>query len=124
MNFEKKYGTYDIKTISKWFEQDGAKFLIAPNLNNVHRQEMFKLHALGDNATMHEQMTMASATTAKALLLDWDGVEDADGNALPYSEETASEILLKYPDFLTWVSKCAQELSEEREAAVDDTVKN
>lgn len=40
---------------------------------------------------------------AKAIIVDWSGIsdEDADGNevVVPFSSDTAEEILFKYPDF-------------------------
>ncbi len=40
---------------------------------------------------------------AKAIIVDWDGISDEDANGneivIPFSPDTAEDILFKYPDF-------------------------
>lgn len=47
--------------------------------------------------------------TAETILLDWENLEDEEGNEVPYSPEKALELLTEYKDFRDMVSSYAQD---------------
>ncbi|KLT73252.1 hypothetical protein PL75_03230 [Neisseria arctica] len=63
---------------------------------------------------------------ARYLLVDWDGVEDADGNAIKYSPETAYEVLTKTQIGLVlwaWIKEQAEAIQAEAYKDRDELVK-
>ncbi len=59
---------------------------------------------------------------ATDVLLDWDGIEDDDGNAIPYSPEKARELLTWHYPFREMVSEEAMTLENFRREQLDDAV--
>ena len=48
--------------------------------------------------------TLPSFYKQDCAILDWEGVEDADGKSIPYSKEAVFELLNKYEEIRHWVS--------------------
>lgn len=61
---------------------------------------------------------------ARAVLIDWKGVYDEDGNEIPYSEEAALAALTDMKDFREFVYQAANERDTFREKADADAAKN
>lgn len=62
--------------------------------------------------------------TSKAILLDWEGLQDADGTEIPFSQAKAFEILSnpEYRDFKDQVLYLAREAETFRKQQIDETV--
>ena len=92
---------------------DGARLLIA-RLNNEHYKQVF-LHvsrpykAQVRTGTMQEDLAedLLCQCYSKAILLNWEGLQDDGGNEIPYSEEKAYELLKALPDFRALVEDFA-----------------
>ena len=61
---------------------------------------------------------------ARAILVDWEGLEDDDGNPVPYSEKMAYEIMSKHREFFTLVQGLADDRERFREEAVEEEAGN
>jgi len=58
-------------------------------------------------------------------LLDWAGIEDDDGNAIPYSKEKAGEYLnAEYPDFRDGVLWACNQVGVANDEDAEATAKN
>jgi hypothetical protein len=96
-----------------WVEiGDGAKLKIA-RLNNERYKQAFLEHSKPykvqvRTGTMSEELAgrILRDCFADAILLDWEGLQDDDGNAIEYSRERAAE-LLAIPDFMSMVEDFA-----------------
>jgi hypothetical protein len=62
--------------------------------------------------------------TAEALLLDWQGLDDEDGTAIPYSKEAAKRLLGELKDFRETVVRLALEAETFRAEALEAAAKN
>lgn len=61
---------------------------------------------------------------AKHVLKDWKGLQDDDGNPIPYSVEKAYELMSTLPDFFDLVYSLAQEQDLFRAQLQEDSAKN
>jgi hypothetical protein len=61
---------------------------------------------------------------ARAVLIDWKGVYDENGDEIPYSEEAALAALNEMKDFREFVYQAANERDTFREKADKDAAKN
>lgn len=61
---------------------------------------------------------------AEAVLIDWKGINDRDGNPIPYSKEAAVELLTKLRVFRDGVVGMAQSIESFRVEEREDTEKN
>ena len=111
-----------------WFSgPKGQRYLIARQGNDAftklagiltkpHRRLIEK--GLADPELLRD---ITAEVTAKTLLLDWDGVKDDDGRALPYTWQIGKAYLLKYKDFADFVAGCSTSVAsyqdEEQKAA-------
>ncbi len=61
--------------------------------------------------TIQERSQLIKPAVAKYLLLDWDGIEDDDGQVIKYSSAKAQEIFdnEEYVDFFNFVIESANE---------------
>lgn len=60
---------------------------------------------------------------AKSIVMDWENLTD-DGVVIPYSEETAYQMLKKYKDFRAYVYELALNQQRFFEASIQDDTKN
>lgn len=61
---------------------------------------------------------------ARAVLIDWKGVYDGEGNEIPYSEEAALATLTEMKDFREFVYQAANERDTFRDKADKEAAKN
>lgn len=81
--------------------------------------------AISSGAASDELLERLNAEhTAKAIIRGWKGLQDEDGNDIPYSEAKAFEIVLdpKYRDFRDPVLYLSREMETFRKEEVKDTV--
>lgn len=78
---------------------DGARLLIA-RLNNEHYKQVFlnvsrPFKTQVRTGTINEEQAeeILRECYSKAILLGWDGLQDDEGNDIPYSQEKAYELL-------------------------------
>ena len=55
------------------------------------------------------QETITRQWLAEGVLLDWEGVTDAEGKAIPFSVENALQVFEAFPDFLDEVAFFSRE---------------
>lgn len=127
------------RTEARWFEFQGAEFLIAPANNQHYMAALFEHIKYSDLASTNSEidllaklfadMTTAEAhavvarLAARAILLDWRGVEDEDGKPVPYEADTAAELLRLNHAAMSFVERKSHEVHRDAEAAVADVKK-
>lgn len=93
------------------------------NLLRPHRKKM-RLQTW----TAEEGRRVLAEACAKALLLDWEGIEDERGNAIPFTEDNAREALLQCDEFFDEVLQMSMEdaafRDEEDEEEIELASKN
>lgn len=103
--FLSKYKTDKVAEVSGvWVEVDeGVEWRIA-RLNNEKarelRRSLEKPYASFSKIPDNVSEGILRKVVARAVLLDWKGVTDEAGAAVPYSAEKAEELLTQYPDLL------------------------
>jgi hypothetical protein len=112
MGFLNKYKTdKNAEVNGVWIEvDDGVEWLIA-RLNNERAREMRRklekpyrsFQSIPDKVS-EEILRKVIAST---VLLDWKGMTDDNGKAIPYSAEKAEELLKDLPDLLTDVANAS-----------------
>lgn len=60
----------------------------------------------------------------EACLLDWKGVNDRDGNAMPFTKAAARQLMIDLPDLYKVLDADAEDLTNFREAKVEADTKN
>lgn len=106
MSFLKKYKTnQDAEKNGVWVEVDDGVELKVARLNNDNAREMRrKLEKPYRNFPTipdHVQEGILRTVVAKTVLVDWKGITDDDGEAIPYSTEAAEKLFTDLPDFLS-----------------------
>jgi len=66
---------------------------------------MIRLAALGEDATDEASALVFAKALARNAVLDWDGVGDAGGNAIPVSPEGIDALLDVWPLFEAFQTK-------------------
>lgn len=61
---------------------------------------------------------------AETILVDWQGVEDDEGNEVPYSKEVSYDYIVSMPDFKELVVSLAIDQNTFRQQTLDEDVKN
>jgi hypothetical protein len=109
---------------------DGAEIRVARWLNDRHRaaaarlREPYKAFDLaGRDLPADVALEITIGGMAEAVLVDWKGLVDDDGQPLPYSTEAAAQEL-KIKDFREFVINQATNAGAYRDAEVAATVKN
>lgn len=72
-------------------------------------------------ATLKEIMREVYAET---VILGWEGVEDENGDPLPFTSENAKKLFVDLPDLFSDIQGQAQEIAIFRTDVMDETVKN
>ena len=70
-----------------------------------------------------DQLDILCKAMAQAMLLDWEGVTDADKNEIPYSRETAFQALRYDLSFRNFVMDIATEDERERTESMESLAK-
>jgi hypothetical protein len=81
-------------------------------------------HKRGGQVDYEQRQQITARTLADTVLLGWEGLEGDDGQPLPYSPETAKDLLLDpqmlaFRDAVSWAATVAgeQALGNSEEAA-------
>lgn len=117
--------TVDKEESGVWADWKGSRFLIASS-NAMKFQRLFQKlqrpHRKAiDKGTLDPgvQVKIMSQAMAETLILDWKNVIDNSGSEVPFSVNTAFDVLRKNSEFRDFVSEFATEISnfvaEERE---------
>ncbi|MGJ8518015.1 hypothetical protein [Carnimonas bestiolae] len=60
---------------------------------------------------------------ASCLILDWDGIEDDDGNAVPYDAKTCADVvMIARPETFTLAVQGGVEVAQQKAENIADTV--
>ncbi|MBB76531.1 MAG: hypothetical protein CMJ75_18660 [Planctomycetaceae bacterium] len=97
-----------------WFRYHGSDFecriarIGNPNFEGAKRRALRDekvRRAVEGGLTVKESKHALAPLVAEYILVDWRGLEDDDGNPLPYSIEKATEMLRddRYRDVYDWV---------------------
>lgn len=78
------------------------------------------------NETIDEDLLMSLTRKlyAETVVKGWEGLEDKQGNALPFSVENCIKLFEELPDIFLDIKKLADEMQIFRVAAVEDDAKN
>ncbi len=131
-DLNKDFGTDPKKELEgEWIDLDdqGGKLLIA-RVGNPNFQKAYSKIPKAIRRRLDEEPE-GDATTkpylvgviSRTILLGWEKIAD-EGKEIMYSEETAREQLLKYPDFLTFVLELGNERKRYALSELEDDVKN
>lgn len=94
---------------------EGAKLLVARVGNPRYRERLralmkpYKRQVRTDTLPEDLSEDMVLRAFSETILLGWEGLEDEDGKAVPYSREKAYELLRDLRDFRAIVAEIAQE---------------
>jgi hypothetical protein len=114
-----------------WFEvdADGASVLVARAGNKKYAKLLEKItkphrHALKSRNVSDElvERLMVEAMVG-TILLDWKGLE-LDGKPLPYSPETAKEMLQEIPDFRRIIEDYSNDINSFKNQDDEEDLKN
>lgn len=95
---------------------DGIKIKVARLQSQRARRVLTRLHRPYDNMrqggrkvpdSLQERITRQ--WVAEGILLDWEGVSDAEGKAIAFAPDTALQVFEAFPDFLDEVVYFARE---------------
>lgn len=81
---------------------------------------------IGGRIDQDEQDRISSTLFQSACLIDWDGLEDDEGNAIPYSKDKAGDLLTlpefrAFRDAVAWASTLVGDATQ---ADATDATKN
>ncbi len=89
----------------------GLKVLVASIRSPLYLNEIRRIQkenvAEMDLNDPDSVIQITAKAMALAILLDWDGATDANGTAIPYSQDVAEQMLYKYEIFREEVSLVA-----------------
>lgn len=124
---------------SKELEEDGvwarlrkgdAEVLVARAGNSKHEdlvRRLRKKHGRGfrgDELPPAVEEEIATEAIARTILLDWKGIEDEDGEPIPYSTEEARRLLKLSRDFRLEIVSIATEMEMFRREETAEAEKN
>jgi len=112
-----------------WY--DGARLKIARLNNPKHvkiSQKLTKpynnIRHNGGQIPNDKQIEIAAECLGRAVLLDWEGLEDDDGKQIPYSEEVSITLIKEIPDLADIVTQEAANNENFRIEALESASKN
>jgi hypothetical protein len=116
----------------KWVPwHEGSRLLIAragnPKFQAVLQKQMEPHTAVlraGGSPPEGAQEAAIVAATAEGCLLGWEGLDDDDGVAIPYSPAKAVELLTEYTDLRTFVQGIAADRAQYSASLILDSAKN
>lgn len=98
----------------KWFEYDGARFLIAATGTPAYQKAARKMGKRNVAAIQREDVVALNGMTvqvmAKAVLKGWENVKDGEKD-FPFSEANAVHLLTVAGDFRNWVESQSMNLA-------------
>jgi len=78
-----------------------------------------------DGTIPEEEMKgLLAVVYSKAVVIGWEGIKDSKGKDVPYSPETALDLLRFYPDLFTLIINDAHDRANFREEQLVQTEKN
>lgn len=128
MKIAAKYATDEtLETEGVWVEiGERARILVARAGNPKHEKlvrELRKPHErrFRDGKLPDDLATkLAVEAIARTILLGWEGLEDENGEPMPYSVEKARELLTELKDFRTEVAEIATEAEMYRKESLTE----
>ena len=110
----------------------GIRLKIARARNSAYRELMRKLtepyrKTIRDGGMELEQLEdLLRQVRAKTILLDWENIEDKNGNSIKYSSEQALVFFndLELRDFYTFVITQSENMENFKKELVEDSEKN
>ncbi len=92
---------HELEQEGAWVDIDeGARIKVAYTGSRRFREAAFKRQNRGGFRQTRRTFAAEDKATisllVKDVLLDWDGIEDDDGNAIPYSQAKALELLTEH----------------------------
>ncbi|MDC9603150.1 hypothetical protein PSH49_21465 [Pseudoalteromonas sp. GABNS16G] len=101
------------------------KLLVRSKDNDAYRIEIDRLaeQVKKDENSEEDIVTLSRPLIAKHLLVDWQGLEDDDGNPLPYDPELAVELFKMNSAIFAKVCFKAEEIQLRNDMAYDETEK-
>lgn len=111
------FGAVDRKKIDtgSWFESDGQKFLVARHDNARYQGAIESLKRPHARAFQRNEVSagvledIICRAMSQALLLGWEGVSDAAGKPVPYTQEAGFQMLRDSPNFRELIAGFARE---------------
>jgi hypothetical protein len=115
-----------------WHEiGDNASVLIARAGNDKYRKDLrammkpYKRRLEREDPGMDKIAEgLLNKCMARHILLDWQGVEDDDGNEIPYSTEQALDNFEKYPEFRDLISDLSNDTEAYKVQEEEEITKN
>lgn len=104
-----------------WAEYQGARFLIAHAGNDRFQRRMqalnkpFRRKAERGEMDPVDQKRILTQALGEGVLLGWEGVQDAKGEAVPYSSKVAIQMLTNDPALRDFVMEYSMDLQNFRE---------
>lgn len=132
MKLAKVFGTDKSKEQEGvWIEMgEGGAIKVARMGNPSYSKKFQKLTKPYKQAIRRETLSDEIAerilvdSMAEHILLDWKGIEDENGNEIPYSLETAKKLLSDLKDFRNYISEMATSIENFKEEEDEGTEKN
>lgn len=122
-----------METEGVWVDvADGLRLKVARIGNPAYKTHIRRLGKPHVNMIRHANqavdLDVMDALTVKAMaanvLLDWEGLEDEDGNPIPYSVKKAEELMTDVPDFRAMVEGFASDAELFRTEEMTDAAGN
>lgn len=118
------------ETEGVWEDIGGDASLLVARIGNEKYKEGYKRLPKGtrrmiENQTIPDDQAddIICGLFARTILLDWKNLSEG-GKDIPYSEENAKQMMLKYPEFRELVSDLANDFQRFHEESVEGDVKN
>lgn len=116
--------------LGTWVEFGGSKFKIAHSSNNTFQRALTRrqqpIRRKIEQGTADPQMMkdIMCQAMAEGLLLDWDKVQDKDGNAVKYSYEIGYKALKNNPDLREFITEFATNFDNFRQEVIENMGKD
>jgi hypothetical protein len=78
----------------------------------------------GQDLTLEQLEYLMIEQLAQAVVKDWKGVTDEEGNPLPFSEANCRDIISKFPDFREDIATVSMERESFRNVALQEELGN
>lgn len=114
---------------ARWFPySEGVRFLLkyaggkkyndaAANISRPHRRAV-------ERGDVRVQREISARTLAWHSMMGWDGIEDDDGNPIPFTHEVAFQALMEHDQLFVDVGRIATEVSNFQDTDDEDTEGN
>lgn len=111
---------------------EGLKLRVARMNNPRYREYLRKLsrtkvrvgRRMQGGMGIDDMLEMQKKAVAKHILIDWEGLEDANGESIQHSEEKALELFESHPDLYELIIEIANDVDLFREDQRKDAEEN